>query len=130
MRPVTDRARGKGPAEGASLRDPQPTLDECFREISFLTLLLRQQEGLEEVQAEQQKWLSDVALALLLLPRWWGLMPRSWRRRRMRTLFQESGLFDGDEYLRRNPDVAATGADPLRHYLQHGLREGRHRSER
>ncbi|WP_296595315.1 hypothetical protein [Phenylobacterium sp.] len=33
--------------------------------------------------------------------------------------------FDAAYYLAANPDVAATGADPLSHFLAHGWREGR-----
>ena len=33
--------------------------------------------------------------------------------------------FDGDGYLQRNPDVAATGQDPFAHYVAYGKREGR-----
>jgi len=34
-------------------------------------------------------------------------------------------LFDAAFYLRTNPDVAAAGVDPLRHYLKHGAAEQR-----
>lgn len=102
-------------------------LDDRDREIAFLTLLLKEQEELGKPQREQNEWLCEVALAFLAMPRWWSLMPRSWRRKRMRDYFRNVGLFDGEDYLRRNPDVAATGADPLRHYLGHGIREGRGR---
>ena len=34
-------------------------------------------------------------------------------------------LFDRDFYLRTNPDVAAAGVDPFKHYLEHGAMEGR-----
>jgi cellulose synthase/poly-beta-1,6-N-acetylglucosamine synthase-like glycosyltransferase/glycosyltransferase involved in cell wall biosynthesis len=34
-------------------------------------------------------------------------------------------LFDPEEYLRQNPDVAAAGMDPFLHYLQCGRAEGR-----
>jgi hypothetical protein len=34
-------------------------------------------------------------------------------------------FFDAAFYLRTNPDVAAAGVDPLRHYLIHGAREQR-----
>lgn len=37
----------------------------------------------------------------------------------------ESGLFDPDYYLSFNPDVAAAGVDPLRHYLNFGAAEFR-----
>jgi hypothetical protein len=33
--------------------------------------------------------------------------------------------FDRDAYLRDNPDVAASGMDPLQHYQNHGRSEGR-----
>jgi glycosyltransferase involved in cell wall biosynthesis/Tfp pilus assembly protein PilF len=36
-----------------------------------------------------------------------------------------SGHFDAEWYLRRNPDVARSGMDPLEHFLLHGLKEGR-----
>lgn len=36
-----------------------------------------------------------------------------------------SGLFDAPYYLAQNPDVAASGIDPLQHYLQYGAAEGR-----
>lgn len=36
-----------------------------------------------------------------------------------------SPLFDPENYLDTYPDVRASGMDPLRHYLEHGAREGR-----
>jgi glycosyltransferase involved in cell wall biosynthesis len=38
---------------------------------------------------------------------------------------ERSGLFDEKFYLRKYPDVAAAGVDPLAHYLIHGPKEGR-----
>ena len=38
---------------------------------------------------------------------------------------QDTAGFDAAWYLRAYPDVAASGLDPLRHYLQSGWREGR-----
>ncbi|WP_119304408.1 glycosyltransferase domain-containing protein [Dongia deserti] len=35
----------------------------------------------------------------------------------------KSGLFDPEYYLRRNPDVAIAGANPVMHYLAHGASE-------
>lgn len=35
----------------------------------------------------------------------------------------KSGLFDADYYLRRNPDVAAAGLDPVNHYIERGASE-------
>lgn len=36
-----------------------------------------------------------------------------------------SGLFDAEYYLRSNSDIAASGLDPLDHYINHGIKEGR-----
>ena len=33
--------------------------------------------------------------------------------------------FSADAYLAENPDVDASGLDPLMHYVEHGIREGR-----
>lgn len=74
-------------------------------------------------------WLSRIAVALLATPRWWSVLPPSLRRRSRNRWLRRAGLFDAEDYLRCNPDVRATGADPLRHYLQHGMTEGRSRSE-
>jgi O-antigen biosynthesis protein len=40
-------------------------------------------------------------------------------------LIAASGLFDRNWYLERNPDVRASGVNPLRHYIRHGASEGR-----
>ena len=44
-----------------------------------------------------------------------------WRLR----LIAESGLFDQVWYLKTYPDVARTGNDPVRHWMRHGVQEGR-----
>jgi glycosyltransferase involved in cell wall biosynthesis len=66
---------------------------------------------------------------------------KSWREvsrigRRVRSLTARAGRlaqakaslllgFDRESYLRRYPDVAEAGADPLEHFLRHGRAEGR-----
>lgn len=50
---------------------------------------------------------------------------RSLRVLRDRREVAQSGLFDSPWYLKRNPDVLTTGADPITHYLLHGAAEGR-----
>ena len=40
---------------------------------------------------------------------------------------RRSGEFDVDSYLLANPDVLAAGINPLMHYVQYGIREGRPR---
>lgn len=46
-----------------------------------------------------------------------------------RDAVEASGLFDRAWYLRTYPDVAASGLDPVEHYLRIGAREGRAPSE-
>lgn len=46
----------------------------------------------------------------------------NWSERRR---FERDMKFDAAFYLSQNPDVAATGIDPLSHYLSHGLFEDR-----
>ena len=40
------------------------------------------------------------------------------------------GTFDAAWYVQAYPDVAATGQDPMEHYLMHGLADGRAPTER
>lgn len=40
-------------------------------------------------------------------------------------LLEQKQLFDAAWYLRRYPDVAASGSDPLQHFVKHGAAEGR-----
>jgi hypothetical protein len=48
--------------------------------------------------------------------------------KRYAAVLLKSGLFDPEYYLRRNPDVAAAGVDPVVHYLQYGASELRNPS--
>lgn len=43
----------------------------------------------------------------------------------VRRMVDKSGLFDADFYLELNNDVAESGVDPLKHYVNYGDREGR-----
>jgi hypothetical protein len=47
------------------------------------------------------------------------------RRQRLARMLERNGLFDGDAYLAKYTDVAESGMDPLRHYILHGMAEGR-----
>jgi SAM-dependent methyltransferase len=51
---------------------------------------------------------------------WWTLAAAVTRLKRLE-------VFDGEDYLRRNPDVAAAGIDPYAHFIQSGALEGRGR---
>ena len=47
---------------------------------------------------------------------------------RIHSAISASGLFDTDYYLTQYPDVADAGADPVRHYIDHGAAELRNPS--
>ena len=54
-----------------------------------------------------------------------GRLLRRLREDRDIRLIARSGLFDAGAYLRRYPDVASRGADPIVHYVRCGAAEGR-----
>jgi len=99
---------------------------EASDEIVVITRLLRASESNSDKRREQLEWLARVFAVLEAKPRWWfRLVPPSFhRRRQLRNLAREH-IFDADEYLRRYPDVRDSRQDPLRHYLLHGMAEGR-----
>jgi len=103
-------------------------LNERFAEIAALTRLLREREA----ATEEREWLRRVAATLLAGGDGWRgrlarLLPifvlRAWADRHLR----RQGLFDADAYRRANPDVARAGVNALRHYIHHGMIEGRRR---
>lgn len=117
------------PSGSADIEDNlHAQLAERFRELTALTVLLREQEKAGERREETVAWLCQIAAVLFTQPGWWGIMPASWRSRQRRRLLREKGFFDAEAYLKQNPDVAGGELDPLLHYLIHGLAEGRPRS--
>jgi hypothetical protein len=111
----------------AVAKENEGKLAQRFQETATLTKLLKQQEERGERADEQLGWLLALHARLGKQSRWWAFMPKSWQRRWTHIRLQDAGLFDGDAYLRRYPDVAAEGMDPLDHFLRHGLVEGRTR---
>lgn len=60
----------------------------------------------------------------------WLLRPGRGGHELVRRYFavRRSGVFDARYYLDRYPDVAQAGFDPLMHFVEHGMREGREAS--
>ena len=102
-------------------------LEERFREIATLTRALQEREHKALLQEEINDWLRRVNIEMSRRPPWWSLMPRDWQRRRFDARLAQRGLFDAQSYLELYPDVAASGMSPLRHYIMHGIAEGRAR---
>lgn len=100
---------------------------ERFGELAAMTGMLREEEEAHRRESETRAWLQQVHKVIHRQP-WWALaLPRSLRQRRDRRRLLERGLFDAQAYLSRYPDVALSGADPLLHYITHGLAENRSR---
>lgn len=117
---------GRNKAEAAT-RESEAKLNERFQELATLSNLLRQEEKNHEVVLQHLEWMVALYERISSQPRWWLIMPKTWRRQRVYRRLQRSGLFDSTGYLERYRDVADAGMDPLDHYLRHGIREGRAR---
>jgi hypothetical protein len=100
--------------------------DEAYNEIVTITRLLRSSESIATQHQAQLEWLAQVSSVMFSKMPWWSrLLPASFNRRRCLRKLAAMQLFDAAAYLRRHPDVRAAGQDPLRHYLLHGMAEGR-----
>lgn len=101
------------------------SIRDRFQELALLTRLLKKATSEHERYATRSEWMQHAMAALITTPRWWQMVPRPWRERLERQRLRNLGLFDGDAYLARYPDVAAAKMDPFRHYVLHGAGEGR-----
>jgi len=116
--------------ESAAKEAAEVRLGEQFREIATLTSLLLEREASESRFKEEADWLRRAATVLLndaKTRKGWifQFVPAAFHFKRQRRLLKKNGLFDEEAYLAAHPDVAAEAADPLRHYLKHGIREHR-----
>jgi hypothetical protein len=59
----------------------------------------------------------------------WRWLPGRIRASALSPLVRQTGLLDPDWYAVRYEDVASRGLDPVRHYLTHGVNEGRYPNE-
>lgn len=124
--------RKRASAEAEKLRQEKGAaevrLAERFSEIATMTRLLAEKEG----EAERAEWLREVSAVLLngsgsasLKGRLAALLPAPIRLKKQKARLRKAGIFDPEAYLAAHPDVAEAGLDPLRHYINHGMAEGR-----
>lgn len=99
--------------------------EALLRENSELDGLFKKAEAGRRSALEQREWLALVYESLSKRPWWWQLMPRQWRQKREQDLLRRKALFDAEGYVGLYKDVASDGMDPLRHYIIHGMSEGR-----
>jgi hypothetical protein len=116
----------------AEKRSVDERLQERFGELASLTTMLAQAEAREQQARAEADWLREAGSVLLKgttrrKGRLLALLPASFHAKRQRQLLKDLGLFNDEAYLAANPDVAAEGADPLGHYVEHGIAEDRRR---
>lgn len=113
-------------ASNQALMAKQRDLDERYRELAELGRALVQEEDRANQREEEAKWLREVHVTLSRKERWWfRFLPRRMQQRRRLNWLRDAGLFDADSYASNYPDVARSRQDPLRHYVAHGMQEGR-----
>jgi len=101
------------------------------REITELLRLLADRERtIGEIEAEFG-WARQVIMVLTnfyeksFRNRLTAILPAYFTMRRQARLLKRRRLFDRARYIDAYPDIVAGGFDPLRHYVYHGVREGR-----
>lgn len=103
-------------------------LREQLHEQSTLEpMLTAAQDYIETLSTKKQKHLREFSrfLAQILhkkdLMRWPWVSRRAWQIR----IVRDCVFFDPDWYLQQHQDVAKAGAEPFRHYIDYGVKEGR-----
>lgn len=115
---------GKQSAESARVLAEQK-LGDRFAEIARLTTMLADESVKVDRAHANEEWLRSALQLSASSPKWWAIMPQKWRRKREHARYRNSGLLDAESYLETYPDVAEHGMDPVRHYILHGMAEGR-----
>lgn len=106
-------------------------LQERFREIAGLTRLIQERDQAIANERARTEWLRQVVSALTkgysrsFKARLATLLPTYFSYRAQSASLRREGLFDPDEYTAAYPDVSGSKIHPLRHYINHGIREGR-----
>lgn len=107
------------------LRSAEDDLRARYAELATLTRLLKSAETQQRKAVKNSEWLIEMNRVLSGSPRWWALLPSPWRRNKELARLKSRKLFDAAGYLERYPDVAADGQDPVVHFMNHGMHEGR-----
>lgn len=107
----------------------ETAIDDMKRQAGIVGVRQRVDRAIEAASREMRRnttFLSAMSVALSQL-RWQG--PQAAPRRALgwseARAFRGRMQFDRAWYLSQNPDVAAAGIDPLKHYLEHGVVEDR-----
>lgn len=105
-------------------------LQDRFQEIAALTRIVRERDARIMRADRQLEWFRRV-LSLFTKgfspSRKAGMawLPYYFIRNRIRCSLKREKLFDPDVYISLYPDVSGEHVDPFRHYILHGIQEGR-----
>lgn len=113
------------PETQEKLRATEQSLSARYAELAAMTRMLKAAETQKQKVEHDSNRLVEINRVLNGTPRWWALLPRTWRRNKELARLKSRQLFDADGYLQRYPDVAADGMDPVLHFINHGRHEGR-----
>jgi hypothetical protein len=107
-------------AANAALAAGRSDIDRLSRELAEREAQLAKLQARRFARPRTKRRAFSQFLSWLARPHrgGWHLVAEYRRLRR-------AGTFEADAYLAENPDVDASGLDPLMHYLEHGIREGR-----
>lgn len=136
LRDVMDIAEKEASAEleiiQSEKRVVEERLGERFDEIVVMSRLLGDRERAISQADDRVVRLRQVSLAMIKLSSsgtlkdwFFSLLPLRVRLAKQKIALKKSGVFDSEAYLATYPDVAESGMDPLWHYINHGVMEGR-----
>ena len=106
-------------------------LQDRFHEIVLLTRIIRDHEATIVRDGKKLEWFRQVVEVFTKqssksrnarIMKW---LPAYFWQKRIRTLLKKKNLFDANTYINIYPDVLAHDIDPFRHYILHGVKEGR-----
>jgi chromosome segregation ATPase len=118
--------RQENASANITLADIRRQLAITDQQLASRTAAVNDHEAVAQKNAQRMEWLRSVNQIVLGSARRWHLiMPPGWRHRRVLRALQHKGLFNASAYLERYPDVAEARMDALRHFILHGMLEGR-----
>lgn len=116
---------------GERILKSEQQMKDRFREIVALTRVIQERDQILAEAHARIEWMRRIISILTRgfstsgKARLLSWLPVRYSQKRHKYLLKEQGLFDPDTYTAIYPDVIDGKTDPLRHYINHGLQEGR-----
>ena len=106
-------------------------MQDRFHEIVLLTRIIKDHEATIARDGRKLEWFRQVLAVFTKqssisrhawIMKW---LPAYFRQKQIKASLKKQNLFDADTYTTIYPDVLAHNIDPFRHYILHGVKEGR-----